>query len=96
MTTLKQYITRQHRASRASKTRRPRRPMRESADDVQTVSSLGFDAASIMLPANVDLDDRATRMNAFWEKLVDYQHRDVLVVALAVDGRTGVGANAVR
>jgi hypothetical protein len=39
-----------------------------------------------MLPADVDLDDRAARMNAFWKKLVDYQHRDVLVVALAVDG----------
>src|ERR1039458_3927289 len=40
--------------------------------------------ASVALPADIDLDDRAARMNAFWEKLVEFQHRDVLVVALCV------------
>jgi hypothetical protein len=86
LTTLKQHIVRQHRARRATKRLSPRRSLRESADGVSVTSALGFDAASIMLPADVDLDDRAARMNAFWKKLVDYQHRDVLVVALAVDG----------
>jgi hypothetical protein len=44
--------------------------------------SHGFDAASVALPAGTDLDDRASRMNKFWRALVDFQHRDVLVVAL--------------
>lgn len=63
------------------------RPLSEGKNDVSVTSALGFDAASIMLPANVDLDERAARMNEFWKKLVDYQHRNVLVIALAVDGK---------
>ena len=86
MTTLKQHIARQHRARRATTPPSPHRTLRENAGDVSVTSALGFDTASVMLPADVDLDDRAARMNAFWKKLVDYQHRDVLVVALAVDG----------
>jgi hypothetical protein len=46
--------------------------------------SLGLDSASVALPAGVDLDDRAVRMSEFWRALVDYQRRDVLVVALCV------------
>jgi len=61
--------------------------MRRSGGDVSTVHSLGFDAASVVLPGDIDLEDRAARMNEFWEKLVDYQHRDVLVVAVCVDER---------
>jgi hypothetical protein len=44
--------------------------------------SPGLDAASVALPAGIDLDDRAARMNEFWRALVDFQYRDVLVVAL--------------
>ena len=51
---------------------------------MSVASALGFDAASMVLPAGVGPDDRAARMNEFWRKLVDYQHRDLLVVALAV------------
>lgn len=40
--------------------------------------------ASVVLPAGIDLAERADRMNAFWEKLVEFQYRDVLVVALCV------------
>ena len=39
---------------------------------------------SVALPGDVDLKIRAARMNEFWKKLVDYQHRDVLVVAMCV------------
>ena len=42
-------------------------------------------AASVSLPADVDLDTRATRMNNFWDALVEYQHQDVVVVALVLD-----------
>jgi hypothetical protein len=35
-------------------------------------------------PAGIDLEDRAARMNEFWRALVEFQHRDVLVVALCV------------
>jgi hypothetical protein len=48
----------------------------------QRHASLGLDAASVALPAGIDLDDRAARMNEFWRALVEFQYRDVLVVAL--------------
>jgi hypothetical protein len=46
--------------------------------------SPSLDAASVALPADINLDDRAARMNEFWDKLVEFQHRNVIVVALAV------------
>jgi hypothetical protein len=56
--------------------------------DVSVMRSPGLDTASVALPADIDLEDRAARMNAFWRALVAFQHRDVLVVALAVgEGR---------
>lgn len=45
------------------------------------ISSLGLDAATEALPA-VDLETRAARMNEFWRALVEFQYRDVVVVAL--------------
>ena len=62
---------------------RPRRvPMAEDVGEVRTIRSAGLEAASVALPAGIDLEDRAARMNAFWKKLVDFQHSDVIVVAL--------------
>ena len=82
MPSLKEYIISHGR------TQRPmcaaRHPMREDAGDVSVVRSPGLDAASVALPAGVDLDDRAARMNEFWRALVDFQYRDVLVVELCV------------
>jgi len=87
VTRLKEYIARQGDTKRASRSTKPTtaRSIREDAGDDSTVRSLGFDAASVALPGDIDLEDRATRMNEFWRALVDYQHRDVLVVALCVD-----------
>jgi hypothetical protein len=82
VTGFKQYIAGQDRARRASRT--AHRHVREDAGDVSVMRSFGFDAASVALPANVDLELRAARMNEFWSKLVEFQDRDVLVVALAV------------
>ena len=62
-----------------------RRPVREDVGDVSVMRSPGLDAASVALPAGIDLDDGAVRNNEFWRALVDFQHRDVLVVALRVD-----------
>ena len=91
MTSLSDYIARQGRTRRTARTAWPptaRRPMREDVGEVRVMSSPGLDAASVALPAWIDLEDRAARMNDFWRALVDYQHRDVLVVALcAGDGR---------
>ncbi len=89
MTRLKEYIARRGDTKRASRATKPTtaRSIREDAGDVSVMRSLGFDAASVALPANIDLEGRAARMNEFWEKLVDYQHRDVLVVAVCVDER---------
>ena len=81
MTSLKEYITRHDPARRTSKARRP---MREGAGDVSVMRSPGLDAASVALPAGIDLDDRAARMNDFWRALVEFESRDVLVVALCV------------
>ena len=82
----KEYIARQGNAKRASRATKPTavRSIREDTGDVCTVRSLGFDAASVALPADIDLEVRAARMNQFWDKLVDYQHRNVLVIAVCV------------
>ena len=87
MVSLKEYITRHDLARRKSSTPKPsrsRRQMREDVGEVRVISSPGLDAASVALPAGIDLEDRAARMNAFWDALVDLQYRDVIVVALAV------------
>ena len=47
--------------------------------------SPGLDAASIALPANIGLESRADKMNQFWRALVEFQDRDVLVVAICAD-----------
>jgi len=80
---LKDYIVHQNRARRIS--RPARRPMREDVGDVGVMSSLSLGATSVALPAGIDLEDRAARMNEFWRALAQYQHRDVLVIALCAD-----------
>jgi hypothetical protein len=60
--------------------------MREDAGDVSVMRSPGLGAASVALPAGIDLDDRAARMNEFWRALVEFQYRDVIVVALCAGG----------
>ena len=80
MTSLKEFIISNDRTHRPSRT--SPRPMREDAGEVRTINSPGLDTASVVLPAGIDLEDRAARMNEFWLALVDFQHRDVLVVAL--------------
>jgi hypothetical protein len=77
---LREYIANDGRARRMS--REARDPVREGVGEVRVLSSIGMDAASVALPAGIDLDDRAARMNEFWRALVDFQYRDVLVVAL--------------
>jgi hypothetical protein len=85
VTSLKEYITRHDLARRKSSTKpTSRRHMREGVGDVSVVRSPGLDTASVALPGDVNLEDRAARMNEFWKALVEFQHRDVLVVALCV------------
>lgn len=79
MTTLNDYIIRQ---SRAAKSQTARRSVREDVGEVRIISSLGLDAASVALPAGIDLETRAARMNEFWRALVEFQYRDAVVVAL--------------
>jgi hypothetical protein len=88
---LKQHIARDDRARRASRKVEPptvRHRLREDVGEVRVLCSIGMDAASVALPAGIDLQDRAARMNDFWRALVDYQGRDVFVVAIcAADER---------
>jgi hypothetical protein len=87
VTSLKEFIARHdraHRTSRTAKSPTSRRLISEDAGEVRVISSPGLDAASVALPAGIDLEVRAARMNAFWDALVDLQHRDVIVVALCV------------
>jgi hypothetical protein len=89
VTSLKEFIARHdraHRTSRTAKSPTSRRLICEGAGDVSFTRSLGLDAASVALPAGIDLEDRAARMNEFWDKLVEFQHRNVLVVALCMGG----------
>lgn len=84
MISFNEYIVRHDRVRRT--TQAARRQVREDIGEVRTISSFGLDAATIALPAEIDLDDRAARMEAFWRALVGFQHRGVIVVALcAVD-----------
>ncbi len=58
----------------------PEGPPDLSAGDVVTASALGFDLATVLLPSEVLLEDRVSRMNEFWDVIAD---RDVLVVAVS-------------
>ena len=85
MTSLKEYMARKGNIPRASKTTKPRAKSSallrgQLTEDAGAVSA----AASVLLPADVDLDTRAARMNNFWDALVEYQHQDVVVVALVL------------
>lgn len=88
MTSLKEYIERQHGARRPSRPHAARRPMREDTGDVSVTRSPGLDAATVALPAGISLDDRAARMNDFWKALVEFQFRNVLVVAICADSES--------
>ena len=77
--TLNEFIIRQ---SRSAKSEAACHAVRE---EVCIIRSPGLDAATVALPAGIDLESRADRMNAFWRALVEFQDRDVLVVALCVD-----------
>ena len=86
MTSLKQHIiASQPRARRPTRQRAARRPMREDAGGVNVTCSPGLDAATVVLPLGITLDDRATRMNYLWKALAEFQHCDVLVVAICAD-----------
>jgi hypothetical protein len=76
-----EYVERRD-GGRAARGTRKRTVVREDAGEVQSIRSQGLQAASVALPADVDLEERAARMNEFWRALVEYQHRDVVVVAL--------------
>jgi len=67
---------------------KPRRDREPAADDepVRLFRSLGLDAATVALPAGIDLETRAERMNAFWRALVRLQYEDVVVVAVSASG----------
>jgi hypothetical protein len=41
----------------------------EDAGDVSVSRPPGLDTASVALPAGIDLEDRANRMNDFWRAL---------------------------
>ena len=86
MTSLREYIASQHRARRSARPRTARRPISEDAGGVSVTRSPGLDAATVTLPAGISLDDRAARMNEFWKALVEFQYRDVLVVAICAGG----------
>jgi hypothetical protein len=45
-----------------------------------TARVLGFDFAAVLLPSEVLLEDRVSRMNNFWDIIA---HRDALVIAFS-------------
>lgn len=44
-----------------------------------------LDAASLSLPADTDAKLRAALFKEFWDALVAFRHRDILVVAMCAD-----------
>ena len=67
----------------------PRRDREPAVDDelVLFIRSLGLDGATVSLPAGIDIETRAERMNNFWKELVRFQYDDVVVVALCSSKR---------
>ena len=65
--------------------RRDREPAAE-AEPVRVIHSLGLDGATASLPAGIDLETRADRMNELWRALVRLQYQDVIVIALCATG----------
>jgi len=65
-----------------------RRRDRDTAAEVEPVRVIrsGLDAATVALPAGIDLEERAARMNEFWRALVRLQYQDVIVVAVCANG----------
>lgn len=84
MRSLRSYVLENANAARGAR-KKPRHDRGATADDdepVQVIRSLGLDAATVALPAGIDLETRAARMNEFWRALVEFQYRDAVVVAL--------------
>ena len=84
MVSLKQFIEHQYGARRPSRPSTALSHMREDVGDVSVTRSHGLDTAHVSLPSGIDLEGRAARMNDFWKALVEFQYRDVVVVALCV------------
>jgi|SRR5215471_915071 hypothetical protein len=63
------------------KGQRDREPAAD-AEPVRVIRSLDLDAATVALPAGIDLETRAGRMNKFWKALVRFQYDDVVVIAV--------------
>jgi hypothetical protein len=80
----REYTGRPHAARRNAGAPAACRQVREGIGEVRKLSSFGLDAATIALPADIDVRERADRMSAFWRALVEYQHRGVIVVAICV------------
>ena len=53
---------------------------------MRVIRLLGLDAATVSLPAGIDLETRAERMNEFWRALVRLQYQDVVVIAVCATG----------
>jgi hypothetical protein len=88
MMNLNEYIVRNAQKLRSSQANARRDAISEDSGDVRVVRSLGLDAASVALPAGISLEDRADRMNSFWRTLVEFQFRNVLVVAICADSES--------
>ena len=60
----------------------------DEARSVGVTSEDGLHTASVFFLAGAASDERAARMDAFWKKMIEFQDRDTVVVALAVgEGR---------
>jgi hypothetical protein len=85
MKSLKNHIVENANTARGAK-RKLLRDRTGDAGDVRVMHSLGLDGATVSLPAGIDLESRAERMNKFWKELVRLQYDDVVVVAVSASG----------
>lgn len=56
-----------------------------SKGSVDPSSMQSLDAASLWLPADTNAEVRASLFKEFWDALVAFRHRDILVVAMCAD-----------
>src|SRR5262245_22620473 len=87
MKSLKHHIVENANAARGARKhpRRDREPVAKG-EPVRVIHSLGLDGATVSLPAGIDLQTRAELMNDVWRALVQFQDRDVVVVAMCASG----------
>ena len=84
MESLNEHIVRTSAGRRPTNRSTTRGHEPDESRSIGVTSESGLHTASVFFLAGTALDERAARMDAFWKKMIEFQDRDTIVVALAV------------